>query len=87
MKDIIINGKIYSNISKLNFKNDLGEIVTFVEKSEYIPTTSASLFEFKDNVLTKYLGTETDIVIPASYSKIITTNTTNVICKIKDPNG
>ena len=38
MKDIIINGKIYRDISKLNFKNNLGEIVTFIEESELTPS-------------------------------------------------
>ena len=37
MRDIIINGKIYTNVSKLNFKNDLGEVVTFIEESDIPP--------------------------------------------------
>ena len=70
MKDIIINGKTLTNVSKLYFNTDEGKQVCFIEESELSAeiSTSASLFAFEGSSITAYYGDEMDIVLPTSYS-------------------
>lgn len=87
-KDIVINGEILRNVSKLSFMTDEGVKVTFQEESELVPIkTSASLFTFKDGMITSYNGEATQITLPTSYSIEYGTNKVTAICKIKDPSS
>ena len=65
------NVKQETNTITLNgFENKGSNLVvgSIIVIEEQLPTTNVNLFTFNGNILTGYIGTETDIVIPSSYS-------------------